>query len=110
MIGVGQGRTPSGMGEVVRKDEVAAALEARRELGPDYEDPIVDALVAKIEKRLEERHPASTARHEESWTPMIASLGIAIPLLGIGGGIAGLSGIGLVSLAIVLVNYFYYRR
>jgi hypothetical protein len=41
---------------------------------------------------------------------MLASLGISIPLLGIAGGTAGLPGIALVSLAIVLVNYFYYRR
>ena len=99
------------MGDVVRRDEVAAALEARRELGADYEDPIVDALVAKIEKRLEERQPAPV-RREEPWSgaPLLASLGISIPLLGIAGGTAGLPGIALVSLAIVLVNYFYYRR
>ena len=99
------------MGDVVRRDEVAAALEARRELGADYEDPIVDALVAKIEKRLEERQPAPVRREESrSGAPMLASLGISIPLLGIAGGTAGLPGIALVSLAIVLVNYFYYRR
>jgi hypothetical protein len=99
------------MGEVVRRDEVAAALGARRELGAEYEDEVVDALVAKIEKRLEERRPAPV-RREEPWraTPMIASLGIAIPLLGIAGGTAGVAGIALISLAIVLVNYFYYRR
>jgi hypothetical protein len=95
--------------EVVRKEEVAAALEARRELGPDYEDPIVDALVAKIEKRLEAQRPAPARRHEPGQAPMLASLGISIPLIAIAGGTAGAGGIALVCLAIVLVNYFYYR-
>jgi len=73
----------------------------------------VDALVAKIEKRLEERRPApAPVRREEPWSfvPVLASLGIAIPLLGVAGGTAGVPGVALVSLAIVLVNYFYYRR
>ena len=39
----------------VRREEVEAALEARRELGKGYEDEIVDALVEKIERRLDER-------------------------------------------------------
>jgi len=40
---------------VVERRDVEAAVEARRELGPEYEDQIVDALAEKIEKRLDER-------------------------------------------------------
>jgi hypothetical protein len=40
---------------VVERKDVEAALEARRELGRDYEPEIVEAMVEKIEKRLEER-------------------------------------------------------
>ena len=98
------------MGEVVGREEARAALEARRELGPDYEDAIVDSLVAKIEERLEARGAARPpARGVAAAGPMLASLGIAIPLLGIAGGIAQLPGIALVCVAVVLVNLFYYR-
>jgi hypothetical protein len=40
---------------VVERKDVEAALQARHELGPEYEPEIVDALAEKIEKRLEER-------------------------------------------------------
>jgi hypothetical protein len=40
---------------MVERKDVEAALEARRELGPAYEADIVDAMVDKIEKRLDER-------------------------------------------------------
>jgi hypothetical protein len=103
-------------GDLIRKDELSSAVAARRELGPEYEDEVVDALVEKIErrleKRLEERRPAPVQRGEPPWrqAPLIASLGLSIPLLGIAGGTGGVPGIALVALAIVLVNYFYYRR
>ncbi|MBD0338706.1 MAG: hypothetical protein ICV67_05400 [Thermoleophilia bacterium] len=94
-------------GELVRRDEAQAALEARRELGPAYEDQVVDALVEKIEQRLEARRPAAR-------TPMpaivIPSLALSIPLIAIAGGTAGVPGVALVCLAIVLVNYFAARR
>jgi len=40
---------------VVERKDVEAALEARRELGQEYEPQIVDSLAEKIEKRLDER-------------------------------------------------------
>jgi hypothetical protein len=94
--------------EIVPRDELSSALAARRELGPEYEDAVVDAFVDKVERRLEERmkHPA---RHAEP--PMLAvplgSLGLAIPLVGVAGGTAGLAGVIAVAIAIVLVNFAY---
>jgi hypothetical protein len=35
----------------VPREELRHALEARRELGPEYEDEIVEALAAKLEQR-----------------------------------------------------------
>jgi hypothetical protein len=52
---------------------VEAAVHARKELGPGYDDEIVDSLLAKIEERLEQR-PAAPARHTGPVTPMIISL------------------------------------
>jgi hypothetical protein len=85
-----------------RKD-VQSAVEAHRELGPAYEDEIVDSLLAKIDQRLEEqRPPAAPARHGP---PMaLLSLVFGIPITAIAGGLAGLAGIIVVWIGIVLVN------
>jgi hypothetical protein len=95
------------MGELVGREEAQAALEARRELGHEYEDEVVDALVEKIERRLAERRPT---RREGAITPLaLGSLGVSIPLIAIAGNFAGLAGIVVVCLAIVLVNFFAVR-
>ena len=88
--------------EIVQRDEVSSALEARRELGPEYEDAVVDPFVDKIERRLEELldDPIRLA------VPF-GSLGLAIFLLGIAGGTAGLAGVIVVAVAIVVVNFAY---
>jgi hypothetical protein len=96
------------MSDLVQREEARAALEARRELGPEYEDHVVDALVDKIEQRLAERRPA---RRQGAVTPLVlGSLGVSIPLIAIAGGTAGLAGVIAVCVAIVLVNYFAAQR
>ena len=92
---------------VVRKDELEAAVEARRELGREFEPELVEAFVERIEKRLEARGAREPAAPR--WNPphigiVLGSLGISIPLMAIAGGIAGLTGIALVCVAIVIVN------
>jgi hypothetical protein len=95
--------------ELVSREEAKAALEARRELGVEYEDHVVDALVEKIEKRLAERRPAR--RQGGAIMPLaLGSLGLSIPLIAIAGERAGVAGVALVCLAIVLVNFFAARR
>ena len=91
----------------VPPEEVRAAIEARRELGPDHEDEVVEAFLARIEQRLEKRAapPAPrTTDDRQAFVLSIVSLCLAVPLLGIGGGIAGLGGIVVVCLALVAVN------
>jgi hypothetical protein len=94
--------------DIVPREEASAALAARRELGPDYEDAVVDAFVDKVERRLEERmkHPARRDDPPHLAVPL-GSLALAIPLLGVAGGTAGLAGVIVVSIAIVLVNFAY---
>jgi hypothetical protein len=90
------------VGELVRREEAQAALEARRELGPAYDDAVVDALVEKIEQRVAERPPA---RREGEITPLVlGSLGLSIPLIAIAANFAGLAGVIAVCIAIVVVN------
>jgi hypothetical protein len=87
--------------ELVRREEAQAALEARRELGVEYEDHVVDALVEKIEERLAERRSVSPV----SMAPIaIPSLALSIPLIAIAANYAGLAGVIVVCAAIVLVN------
>jgi hypothetical protein len=94
--------------EVVQREELSAALAARRELGPEYEDAVVEAFVDKIERRLEERMKTAPRRHQPSGLAVpLGSLGIAIPLLGVAGGTAGIWGVVVVCIAIVVVNLAY---
>ena len=95
---------------LVPRDEARAALEARRELGPDYEDELVERFAERIEARLQERTPAPARRPPDQNTGIvIVSLLASIPLIAIAGGTAGLGGVALVCLALVLVNYFASR-
>jgi hypothetical protein len=55
--------------------DVEAAVHARRELGPGYEDEIVDSLLAKIDQRLEERRPPRVEQQRGAITPL--ALGLA---------------------------------
>jgi hypothetical protein len=90
--------------ELVPRDEARAALEARRELGPDYEDELVERFAERIERRLGDRLPA-TRPADQSTAIVIVSLIAAIPLLGIAAGTVGLSGVIAVCAALVLLNW-----
>lgn len=89
--------------QLVPRDEARAALEARRELGPDYEDQLVERFAERLETRLRERAPAKT--NEQSTATVIVSLLTAIPLIAIAGGTVGLAGVIAVCTALVLVNW-----
>ena len=89
-------------GDLVPRDEAQAALAARRELGPDYEDELAERFAARIEERLRERAPA---RRNESPAVVIISLLVAIPLIAIAGSTVGLAGVIAVCAALVLVNW-----
>jgi small-conductance mechanosensitive channel len=91
------------VGELVSREEAQAALEARRELGVEYEDPVVDALVEKIEQRLDRRDSELKRRRDHQKELILGSMGISIPLLGIAAVFAGLAGIALVCAALAVV-------
>ena len=87
------------------REELEAAIEARRELGAELEPQVIDGFVERIEQRIEQRaRELQPRRSAPTGRFILASLVLAIPLLGIAGGIAGLPGIALVCIAIVLVN------
>ena len=62
----------------IERKDVHAAVEARRELGPAYEDEIVDSLLAKIDQRLEERRPTAPARRGAITPLALGALGCAV--------------------------------
>jgi hypothetical protein len=98
---------------VSEREELQAAIGARRELGAEYEPQIVDSFLERIERRIEEREarPARRDSEHHAITPLIlGSLGLSIPLIAIAGSTAGVGGVALVCLAIVLVNFFAARR
>ncbi|MGW0828710.1 hypothetical protein [Streptomyces sp. NPDC002845] len=113
------------------KKELAATIHARRELGDDYETALVDSFLEKVDQRIDgavdrrvrrqlaeqqmvaargARSPKSTDGFGERYGFGIVSLVVAIPLSGIGGGVAGLSGLLVTWAGIVGVNVAWALR
>ena len=95
------------MGEVVRRDELRAALEARNELGADMEPAVIDSFLERVERRLDERiaeTERSVKRRREHQKEMIlGAMGISIPLIGIAAVFAGLAGVVVVCAVLAVI-------
>ncbi|MFC8969663.1 MULTISPECIES: hypothetical protein [unclassified Streptomyces] len=112
-------------GDAELKKELDATLHARRELGDEYESALVDSFLEKVEQRLDgavdrrvrrqlaeqqmvaargARSPQSSDSWGERFGFGIVSLVLAVPLSGIGGGVAGLKGLLVAWVGIVGVN------
>jgi hypothetical protein len=97
------------------KHELEATIAARQEMGRELEPELVEQFVDKVEQEID-RRAQELARQRRPEHPVVnlplalGSLGIAIPLMGIAGGIAKLSGIIAVCIAIVLVNLLWTIR
>jgi len=93
--------------DVVLKQELHAAMEARKELGDEMEPAVIDAFVARIERRLEERGDASERAlnrkrdHQKEMT--LGSMAISIPLLAIAAIFTGLPGVVAVCVALAVI-------
>jgi hypothetical protein len=97
----------------VDREELKAAIEARRELGAELEPHVVDAFVERIERRLADNREAKPARKDDSdKTPALAilSLVFAIPITAIAATHGGIVAMAVVWAGIVLVNLAYARR
>jgi hypothetical protein len=102
---------------MVERKDVEAALQARRELGPAYEDDIVDAMVDKIEQRLDERRggakPPARPSHADPRV-LLGSIALGIPVTavalsnahGAGGVIVAI----IAWIAIAIANIAYAQR
>jgi hypothetical protein len=101
---------------VVPREEVAAAIAARAELGERLEPEVLDTFVARIEAavitRVDERIDAQLRKHGVRTKPpespslpvAICSLIFGIPLSAIAAGSSGLAGLAVAWLGIAAVN------
>ena len=78
--------------EDVRRD-LQASLEARRELGPGYDEHFLDALVEKLNRQVQQtqqRQVVKSKSSDNSLALAICSLIFGIPIVAIAGGEAQL--------------------
>jgi hypothetical protein len=117
--------------------DLKAAVGARRELGGDMEDHVLEAFLARVDQRIMERvdqqvaqhgagmvsgsggggavfggaksGPPAIDRHERSHPGILpSSLAISIPLIAVAGGVAGWIGVVVVSILIVSIMGIYF--
>lgn len=92
------------------KRELQATLAARHELGSTYDELFIERLVERLTAQVRQEvqrtpQPRSNALAPKDRTAIaICSLIFGIPLVAIGGGIAGPVGLILAFVALVLVN------
>jgi len=93
--------------DVVLKDELRSAIEARKELGDELEPAIIDAFVARVERRRADRADAGERalkrRRDHQKEMVLGSMAISIPLLAIAAIFTGLAGVIAVCVALAVI-------
>jgi hypothetical protein len=96
------------------REDLAASLAARRELGPDYDAAFVDAVAERIQQASAVRRPvtAEIEKGERAMALTVAcvSLGVSIPVSAIAAIQTGLAGLTVVWLALVAINVAFALR
>jgi hypothetical protein len=103
-------------GETV--SDLKAAVGARRELGPEMEDQVLETFLARVEERVGIRaaersgsRPIARAKGTEIESPVKVvggSMALAIPSLAIAGDVAGGLGLIVVVIGLIAVNLLYF--
>ena len=95
------------MSDDVVKEELRSAIEARQELGPEMEPAVIDAFVARVERRLADRAVADERalerRRNHQKEMVLGSMAISIPLLAIAAVFTGLAGVIAVCVALAVI-------
>jgi hypothetical protein len=93
--------------DVMPREEVRAAIQARSELGADMEPAVIDAFVERIERRLAERagdsERALKRKRDHQKEMVLGAMGISVPLLAIAAVFAGLAGVVAICVALVAI-------
>jgi hypothetical protein len=89
------------------KDELHAAMEARNELGAEMEPAVIDAFVARIERRLTDRVDAGERalkqKRDHQKEMVLGGMAISIPLLAIAAIFTGFPGVVAVCVALAVI-------
>jgi hypothetical protein len=92
---------------VVPKDELEAAIEARKELGAEMEPAIIDGFVERIERRLAERGSESERslkqKRDHQKEMVLGAMGISVPLFALAAIFTGLPGVLAVCAALAVI-------
>jgi hypothetical protein len=93
--------------DVVPKDELHAAIEARKELGTEMEPAVIDSFVERVERRLADRAEESERslkqKRAHQKEMVLGAMGISIPLLAIAAIFTGLAGVIVVCVALAVI-------
>ena len=92
---------------IVDRDELEAAIAARKELGAELEPAVVDSFVERIERSLvqrdEQREKALKRKREHQKEMVLGAMGISVPLMLIAAIFTGLAGVIAVCGAIAVI-------
>ena len=93
--------------EPTARRELEVTLAARKELGAEHDDALVAGFVDRIEseldRRVDERVARQMPRGRKQSVVNPGNLALAIPIIAIAGGLAGLAGLVLAFAALVTV-------
>jgi hypothetical protein len=93
------------------RDELAAALAVRHELGREYEPEVLDGLADRIERVIEGRVAARLSEHHARQSAgmkvALGSILASLPLTAIGGDKAGFAGMALAWCGLAAINLAY---
>lgn len=100
------------------RGDLKAALGARKELGPEMEEQVIEAFLTRIQERIDARvsrdlrspNDGHDAVHHRAKPELVVapSLALAIPLVAIAGGEAGALGIASVMIVVLAINLVYF--
>jgi small-conductance mechanosensitive channel len=95
------------MGERETREELQAAIEARKELGAELEPAVIESFVERIERRLIERDLAGDQalkrKRAHQKEMVLGAMGLSIPLLAIAAIFTGLAGVIAVLAALAVI-------
>ena len=107
---------PASVNAADLKRDLQATLAARRELGPEYDEHFLNALVEKMTAIQQAQQPRAqppakkSPPHDQQLALAICSLIFGIPIIGIGVGTEGMAGLVITCLMIIGLNLFFDRQ
>jgi hypothetical protein len=100
------------------RGDLKAAIGARKELGPEMEEQVIEAFLVRIQERIDARvfrylgsqssEPEATHHRRKPELVVAPSLALAIPLVAIAGAEAGSLGILSVMIVVLAINLVYF--